>query len=105
MALSSAQVSNLQSAIESAISNIPMAMEHWGNHSALKAFEIGDVNDFVYGYVMGFISNAFFYIVFISEGRSPTQEELAESEKIISESRQRIREKISRERYRIRMSR
>jgi hypothetical protein len=80
-------------------------MDRWVKHSSLKAFDINDVNDFVYGYVAGSISNAFFYIIFISEGRSPTREEIADSEKIISESHPRIREMISRERYRIRMSR
>jgi hypothetical protein len=80
-------------------------MDRWGNHSSIKAFAINDINDFIYGYVMGSISNAFFYIIFISEGRSPSSEELSECESIISESRTRIRETISRERYRIRMSR
>jgi hypothetical protein len=98
-------VRDLQIAIESAISQVPIAMDTWANRSMIKDFEINDVNDFVYGYVMGFISNAFHYIVFISEGRRPTEEEVKESERIVSESLKRIRQSISRERYRIRMSR
>jgi hypothetical protein len=104
MRLTPAQATSLQTAIQSAISNISIAMEQWGDRTMLKTHEINDVNDFVYGYVMGLISNAFFYIIFISEGRSPSQEEIAESKKIISEWNPKIRRTISIERYRIRMN-
>jgi len=104
MALTSSQVASLQTAIESAISNISMVMEEWSHRDIVKMNEIDNINDFVYGYIMGLASNAFFYIIFISEGRTPSKDELAESKMILSEWIPKIRRTISIERYRIRMS-
>lgn len=104
MPLNATQATSLQDAIQSAISNIPLAMEQWADREVLKAYEIKDINDFVYGYVLGLISNSFFYIIFISEGRNPSKEEIDESKRIISEWRPKILRTISKERYRIRMN-
>jgi len=103
MPLTPAQIANLQAAIDSALSNIPIIMDEWGDRSMSKSHDINDLSDFVYGYILGTVSNAFYYIIFISEGRTPSRQEVAESRKIISDWRPKIREIISRERYRIRM--
>lgn len=103
MALTSSQVTSLHAAIESAISRIPMTMEEWGERNTLKRHGINDVSDFVFGYIIGLISNSFFYITYISEGRSPTIGEVEESKKIISEWLPKIEQAISIERHRLRI--
>ena len=80
-------------------------MEEWGERNTLKSHGINDVNDFVFGYVIGLISNAFYYIIYISEGRSPSNVEVGESKKIISEWTPKISQTISIERHRLRIHR
>lgn len=103
MALTSSQVTSLHAAIESAVSRIPMTMDEWGERNNLKKYGINDVSDFVFGYIVGLISNSFFYIMYISEGRNPSIEEVAESKKIISEWIPKIEQTISVERHRLRI--
>jgi hypothetical protein len=103
MPLTPSQVANLHAAIESAVSRIPITMDEWGERSNLKKHGINDVSDFVFGYIVGLISNSFFYIMYISEGRHPTIEEVAESKKIISEWVPRIEQAILIERHRLRI--
>jgi len=99
MPLTSSQRTALGAAINSAISNIPNLLDKWYQTSSIRKYQIESVNEFVYGYVVGFVSNAFHNIIFISEGRIATLDEAQEAEEIISRRLGDIRDIIQRERY------
>lgn len=94
MALTASHRAALEAAVQSAISRIPETIQTWRKREALKKYEIKDTNEFIYGYVLGFISNAFYNIMFISEGRVPRAEEYVEANAIIAKHVSQIKEAI-----------
>ena len=99
MPLTSSQRVALEASINSAISNIPHVLDKWNQSSNIKRYQIDDINEFVYGLMVGFISNAFSNIIFISEGRVATREETSESEEMILRRLPEIRSTIRKEIY------
>jgi len=99
MPLTTSQRTALGASIKSAISNIPNLLDKWCQTSCVKKYQIESVNEFVYGYVIGFVSNAFHNIIFISEGRIATLDETQEAEEMISRQLCDIKDLIMRERY------
>jgi hypothetical protein len=99
MPLTPSQASTLELAIQSALSRIPMVNDEWHQRKFIKEYEINDPDDFIYGYAIGFIANAFHNLVFISQGRSPTEDEKREAQRIVLHRAQEIRNAISLRRY------
>jgi hypothetical protein len=99
MALNASQRIALESSINSAISNIPNFLDKWNRTSAFKKYQIEDFNEFLYGYILGIISNSLHNIIFISEGRMVTREENLEAEEMILRRLPEIRNSILTEIY------
>jgi hypothetical protein len=99
MPLTSTQRIALEASINSAISNIPSLLDKWNKTSTIRKYQIEDINEFVYGHMVGFISNAFHNIIFISEGRIATREEVQEAEDMIFRQIPEIKNTIGRESY------
>lgn len=99
MPLTSTQRIALEASINSAISNIPSLLDKWNQTSSIRKYQIEDINEFVYGHMVGFISNAFHNIIFISEGRIATREEVQEAEDMIFRQIPEIKNTIGRESY------
>src|SRR5919197_476467 len=97
MPLTSSQRIALEASINSAISNIPNLLDKWNQTSSTKKYQIEDINEFLYGHMVGIISNAFHNIIFISEGRVATGGEAQEAEEIISRRLPEIRSTIKNE--------
>jgi hypothetical protein len=99
MALTTSQRTVLSASIKSAISNIPNLLDKWSQSSSIRKYQIESINEFVYGYVIGLVSNSFHNIIFISEGRIATPDEIQEAEEMTSRQLHDIRDLIMRERY------
>ena len=99
MPLTSSQRIALEASINSAISNVPNVLDRWNQTSSIKKYQIEDINEFVYGHMVGFISNAFHNIIFITEGRIATHEEIHEADETISRRVPEIKNAIGRECY------
>lgn len=99
MSLTPSQRMALEASINSAISNISNILDNWDQVSAIKKYQIENINEFLYGHTVGMITNAFNNIIFISEGAVTTREQAKEAEEIISRRLHEIRNAIVRERY------
>jgi hypothetical protein len=99
MPLSHTQRTALEASINSALSNIPNMLDKWNQTQVARKYQIEDMNEFVYGHILGLISSAFQNIIFISEGRIATREELEESDGMISMRLPEIRNAIKNEIY------
>ena len=99
MPLTSTQRVALESSISSAISNIPNLLDKWNQTSYIRKYQIENINEFVYGHVVGSISNAFHNIIFISEGRIATRDDWQEAEGMIFRRLPEIKNTIGREIY------
>ena len=99
MALASSQRIALDSSISSAISNIPSLLDKWNQRSIIKKYQVVDITEFIYGHVLGVISNSLYNIIFITEGRMPTSDETLEAEEIILRRLPEIRNLIVTEIY------
>jgi hypothetical protein len=99
MPLNSTQRIALEASINSAVSNIPNLLDKWNQTSYIRKYEIENINEFVYGHVVGFISNAFHNIMFISEGRIATRDDWQEAEAMIFRRLPEIKNTIGREIY------
>lgn len=102
MSLTPPQTTALEQAIQSALSRIPLLNDEWHQRKFLKEYEINDPNDFVYGYALGFIANAFHNAIYLSQGRSPTEDETLEAQKIVFQRCAEIRIAIALRRYQLR---
>lgn len=99
MSLTSSQRIALEASINSAISNIPNVLDRLNQTSSIKKYQIENINEFVYGHIVGFISNAFHNIIFITEGRIATREEIQDAEETIFSRLPEIKNAIGRESY------
>lgn len=99
MALASSQRIALDSSISSAISNIPNLLDRWNQRSIIRKYQVVDISEFLYGHVLGIISNSLYNIIFISEGRMPTRDETLEAEGVILRRLSEIRNSIVTEIY------
>jgi hypothetical protein len=102
MPLTHSQTTAVEQAIQSALSRIPLLNDEWNQRKFVKQYEIKDPNDFIYGYALGFIANAFNNTIYLSEGRSPTEDETKEAQKITFQRCAEIRDAIALRRYQLR---
>lgn len=102
MPLTHSQTTALEQAIQSALSRIPLLNDEWNQRKFIKQYEIKDPNDFIYGYALGFIANAFNNAIYLSQGRSPTDDETKEAQKITFQRCAEIRDAIALRRYQLR---
>jgi hypothetical protein len=65
----------------------------------MRKHEIREIDDFIYGYALGCISNAFSNLIVVSEGRVPTLQEKEEAKAIVYKRTLEIRNAISLTRY------
>lgn len=99
MSLTSSQRTALEASINSAISNVPTVLDRLNHTSSIKKYQIENINEFVYGHMVGLISNAFHNIIFISEGRIATREEIQEADETIFRRLPELKNAIGRECY------
>lgn len=99
MTLTPSQRIALDGSINSAISNIPTLLDKCNQTSYIRKYQIEDINEFVYGHMVGFISNAFYNIIFITEGRIATHEETQEAEEMIFRRLSEIKNRLGTEKY------
>jgi hypothetical protein len=99
MPLTSSQRTALGASINSAISNIPILLEKWYQTSSGRKYQIENINEFIYGYVVGSVSNAFYNIILISEGRIATRDETEEADEMIFKQLREIKDLIMQECY------
>lgn len=99
MPLTNSQRIALDSSIASAISNIPIFLDKWIQPQFISKYQITELKEFLYGHVIGIITNSFHNIIFISEGRLATTAETQEAEEILSRRLSEIRSKIGNEIY------
>jgi hypothetical protein len=99
MTLTASQRLALDSSISSAISNIPILMDKWNQERYIRNYQINDLREFLYGHILGIVSNSLYNIIFISEGRATTSSEIQEAEEVISRRLPEIRNSIGKEVY------